>query len=524
MAFTNRELDPKEDVSLGFGNEGDLTQQLAANAPQPQQDSGLGITSGNDAANDPLRAAVDAQSGMGIAPPDATQVPPAGNTFADAIGWPKTPEGDRKTIREIAGFDPTLQKQQERHFKKQAQLEDLKGTITALEHGITMRQGMAPEDQAKFDALYGDKLEKVSPGMKATYDALSKRPDMLTQFQSYAPYLSEPMQIMLKSQPREFLKFAGTAEGMKALDEAKGRFDLRIASKKVQSTIAGLQHFVPPEMWKQINADGVVTATDIMQAQQYLPKALQLSDAQMESAQRNDKVFWQGLGVLHGEAEQAILKGRAKGAAPQHVDVDGKRYAFDPQGSEGTRLGTDKRYKLLGSAKDANTPNPQAKMDRETELKLADDYARDSKGYNDVKVKFQAAKSYVASLEREEKPAKPTSANDKALVSTYLKLLDPQDRIARGDIQDIGKLTGVPQSVVQGVQNLFKGKELDKTTRREIMDTIRLEFSYINRAQANTETSYSDRAKRYKLDHRNVVIPHSLALDPADYGGKPVAK
>jgi len=506
-----------EDSSLGFGSEPDpqIAAQLAAQQYE-QQSAGMNL-SGNDAASDPLRVAVDQQEGLGLAPNASATAPapsaapqqePSGNSFGRGL------HDYAALMRGGPSYD---QVQEERAAKrKQSNIDEMKAIYGALEHGVGMRQGLTGEDAAKFDETFGGQMDKLLPGMKDTYLALAKRPDMLTKFQSYAEYLPEPMQIMMKSQPKEFLKFAGTAAGMEALSGAKERFDLRIASKKLQTSMLVLHEVLPPEMWQRIKASGKPTATDMMQAQEYLPKALQLSDAQRESVQRNDKIVWNGLGVRHGAAEDA------KNAAPQHLVVDGKQYAFDPQSTEGERLGTDQRYKLLGGARDPNTPNPQAKLDRETELKLADDYRQDTKGFKEVKAKFTSAKQYVAATVTD--PAKITPAGDRALIFAYAKVLDPGDKVAVKDIQDIDKLSGVPSRLVQAVKNFASGKDLPNEVRQEIMTVMRREFNTLNRAQHQIEGEYKGRTERYKLDHRNVVIPHGVPLDPEDFGATPVKK
>jgi hypothetical protein len=195
--------------------------------------------------------------------------------------------------------------------KKAAALEEIKGLTTALEHGISMIQGIDGPERDTFVDSYAKRLDGIQPGMGETYKALSKRPDMLTQFNSYAQYLPEPMQVMMKQQPKEFLKFAGTVEGQKVLSDAMDRKEMRVAIKKVQTTQIGLQKFVPADKLDAIMKDGVVTATDIMSIQPYLPKELQLTENENAAIQRNDKVFWQGLGVLHGSAEQDVIKNRA---------------------------------------------------------------------------------------------------------------------------------------------------------------------------------------------------------------------
>lgn len=253
-------------------------------------------------------------------------------------------------------------------YEKQrlAKVKEVQEVVTALEHGIDMRRGLEGDAAKNFDEMYGGQLDKLMPGMKQTFMALAQKPTLLKQFEQYANYMPEPMQVMMKNDPKGFLKFAGTVDGQKMLESAKDRLDMRVATKKVQTTMLGLDQFVPKHIMDDIKADGVMTASDVMKVQPYLPKEMQLSEAEMQAVQKNDKIFWNGLGVMHGPAEQEALKRRAdRGtSAPQHMTIDGKVYQFDPdQKVSAERLGRDKRYALMGSAQGTEQPLTEDAVD-----------------------------------------------------------------------------------------------------------------------------------------------------------------
>lgn len=488
----------EDDKALGFGNEGDLTTQPS---------SGIGVASPQAEGPDPLRMAVDgmnAQPGIGVAPPTA----PAAEdpSMMQQIG--------RALYNYSAGTEgrPSFQQVQEERAQKNKRvaLEELKGTVTALEHGVTMRQGMSGDDAVAFDEAYGNKLEAIQPGMKQTFLALTKKPDLLTQFKDYAQYLPEPTQMQMKSDPKGFLHFAGTAEGTKVLMDAKDRFDMRGASKKVQTAMMGYQQLVPKEVAEGIAKDGQITASEVLSMQQYLPKAAQLTETEIGAIQRNDKVFWQGLGVIHGQAEQDVLKRRAeagdKTKQPPTQKIDGKVYQFDPQNKlTSPRLATDSRYALLGSGTDAEDKGKIF----EREFKLSDDYRQDTKKFAERRPLFDSATDYMANRKDEK-----TSAGDAALMFAYAKMRDPNDRLAVSETRDLVKLGNIFERFGASVSGVLeKGETLPDRVATEMYKEIRRNFTEQNRQQAKVEADFTKKTKDYGGEPSRVVRPYALPED-----------
>lgn len=471
--------------------------------------SGIGIAPSGP---DPLRAAVDGiDSGSA-----GVSLPTKRSSLRDEVRTEFQSLGPLQKFGAALGEfgagvtgrpSPLRARIDEKRKEKLLQMEELKGTVTALEHGISMRQGMSGDDAAAFDEAYGNKLEDIQPGMKQTFLALTKKPDLLTQFQAYAPYLPEPVQAMMKGQPKEFLKFAGTAEGMKVMMDAKDRFDMRTATKKVQTAMMGMQQFVPPEELKKIMADGVITASDVIAIQKYVPDAAKLSDIELGAIQRNDKVFWQGLGVLHGQSEQDVLKRRAdtgdKGKQPPTVHVDGKVYQFDPeQKLSSPRLGTDSRYALLGSGKDAED---QGKV-FEREFKLSDDYRQDTKKFAERRPLFDSTTDYMANRATEK-----TSAGDAALAFAYAKMRDPNDRLAVSETRDLVKLGNIFERLGVNISGVLdKGETLPDRVAEQMYKEIRRNFTEQNSQQLKTEAAFAKKTKDYGGNPERVVRSYAI--------------
>lgn len=436
-------------------------------------------------------------SGIGVAPTDPQQ--PAS----------KEPEGILGKIGKYmtGGYSPHIQMKRQAAARqdKLAQMEELKGTVSALEHGVSMVQGMEGDERAKFVDAYAGRLDKIDAGLGETYRKLADRPDLLSKYKEYVPDLPEHLQVMAKNDPKGFLKFAGTAEGVKALGDGLDRRELRTATKKVQTVMMGYQQLVPPEVAKSIASDGVITASEILSMQQYLPDSVKLTDSQMQAVQRNDKTFWNGLGVLHGDKEQEVLAARAKKedkAAPPASRIDKRtvngKVMEQRQTWDGTKW-VDEGEAVPHHKPDSPTDIPRHVVD--VELRVGDDYARDSKKFSERRPLFDSATDYMANRAKNK-----TSAGDSALAFAFAKMRDPNDRLAVSETRDLKKLGNLPERMVAAVTALVdKGEILPDRVAKEMYDEIRRAFTEQNRQQARLEKDTEEKVKSYGGEPSRVV-------------------
>lgn len=149
------------------------------------------------------------------------------------------------------------------------------------------------------------------------------------------------------------------------------------------------------------------------------------------------------------------------------------------------------------------------------ENQLADDYQRQVRDFQRSKPHFEAATNYVIGK-------KFNSAGDRGLLHQYLKMLDPDDRIARGDLQDIVKLGGFPERFKQYVSSVLAGAELPERVRQEMFSEMRRRFLTTNEQQIEIENEYEERARRYMLNPSNVVKRFSVRKEGSGGGGPKV--
>lgn len=217
-------------------------------------------------------------------------------------------------------------------------------------------------------------------------------------------------------------------------------------------------------------------------------------------------------------AAQNILD-TTTGLTPKDVQTEYTRLA---QSHENSQLRQDLADQNAGLRRDLAAGAQQGRQDNRDNLQAQRTFSQEqdlSKQYNALTKNFrvvvpqvQAAAQYVAG-------GKFDSSGDRALAFQFAKTLDPSDRVGVNDVKDIAKLGNVPERIVQAVQSLAEGKMLPDRVRLEMMGIIRSRFETMNEQQTDIEGEYEERAKRYMLNPRNVVIRYSQRRE-SDAGGQ----
>lgn len=308
--------DPALTAGMGFGDEGQLQQQPGPQAPSP----GIGVAANDSGSQDPLRAAVDAQPGIGVAPQE--QAPAAAPAQDAGFSWPRTEGGDRKTIREMIGIGPSHETTMKRQQERQTQLTTLKESLTALEQGSATAVGMASgESKDKFVDAYAGKLDAIQPGLGDTFKAVASKPGFMEQMAKYANK-SPTIRRALEVDPT-----GKTAFALMKSPEAQGTIQKEIDAnvmptilKKGQTFLMGWQQIVPKEMVDRFNKDGRLSASELIQANEWikenkpdLAKTLALNDEELGTVHRNSEAFYHTLGIVSPKDEGEVLKAQAKG-------------------------------------------------------------------------------------------------------------------------------------------------------------------------------------------------------------------
>ena len=295
-----------EDPSLGFGNEGDLTAQ-------PGPGVGLADTGGPD----PLRAAVDTASQPQVSVPNIAPRPSSKDVFADMNGLQKFGLTLQEASAGMLGRpSPIDAYQKQRREDAALKVKELKEHVDALESGNKIARTLQGDAKKNFVADYSKQLNEMRPGLGDTFNHVAEQPDLLTQFDSYAQYLPESMKALLKANPDAFWKVAGSAEGLKMMEDAKRQKDVSVASKKATATASLLQQLPVPEELQKAFTDNPSAAT-FKKVQDALPEGhpAKLSEAQWSAINKDEHsqtLFYNSLNMASPREEADVRKKAAE--------------------------------------------------------------------------------------------------------------------------------------------------------------------------------------------------------------------
>lgn len=307
-----------EDKLLGGGNEGDLTAQ-----PGP----GIGVSTGaNDSGSvypDPaLISEPPGTPGIGMAPAQQTTAP----------RQISTPDRLLHDFAALVHGRPTYDQIEEDRAlrRKQIQLEDLKGSITALEHGATMAAGLAEgEEKTKFLDAYAGRLDAISPGLGDTFKAVASKPGFADQMKKYADK-SPTIRRSIELDPtgKAAFNLLKSPDAQNTIQKEMDASVMPLILKKGQTFTMGWQQIVPKEMVDQFNKDGRLSASELIRANEWIKenkpefKALVLSDEELGTIHRNSDAFYHSLGIISPKDEGEILKAKAKGEDKNPISRD----------------------------------------------------------------------------------------------------------------------------------------------------------------------------------------------------------
>jgi hypothetical protein len=421
--------------------------------------------------------------------------------------------------------DPALQMIEQKRRDRLLKVQEFRASVGAMEDGFKMSEKLTGDAKTKFIQQYAKHLNDTSPGFGDAFTSLSSKPDAAAIVRKYAEK-SPTLQAAIEMDPsgRSAMKFVSSPEGLKTVLKETETAALPPIQRKVRTMMQNWQQLVPKEMADRFNKDGVITESEMMEANEYVRnhpneryRKIALDDTELQVSSRNRAAVFGVAGILTGDKEQEVLASRAKDAgkdkapATRTIQKGGINVQQEYRDGKWVEVGRGPKFKQG----DGGTGRTIA--DRNTELKLADDYARDTKDFKDVRAQFESTTDYMAKVT--ENPKSSTSAGDRSLMFAYAKMNDPKDKVAVKDLQDIAKLAGVPERIIQAAKSLAAGTELSPRVRNEMYQEIKRRFRDLNKMQSDSERDYSDRATRYQLDTRNVVRKLSVDL-PDDAAGK----
>ena len=447
--------------------------------------------------------------GIGIGEPDFQSLP----------GVEKAGYALREFGAGLLGKDSPMEKEiVAKRQDKLRKMQEFKFTSDMLDDSVKRLKGLSGETRTQYVEAEAKRMDEIKPGTGATLRALSKRPDVLTSLGSYKDVPEFQLAFSVGGE-EAVQKLVSSPEFMNTLEKRVDVQKLPTVTKRVQALMANYQQIVPPEMAKEIAKDGVITASEIMQINEAVKasgdkfSALALDEAGLAVLGRNQDAVYGPLGVLTGKQEQEVLKERAKKAGEPAKPPSTRKVKRDtPQGTievaqsfvDGKWVDEEKgaafRPRDAGEGGAAGGKVPKAIID--IELKLADDYSRDTKKFSERRPVFESATDYISS----RTPKTKTSAGDAALMYAYAKMRDSNDRIAVSETKDLKKLGNIFERFGVSVEAILdKGETLPDRVAKQMYNEILRNFTQLNEAQSKVEQMYSKRAKDYVGTDERVV-------------------
>jgi hypothetical protein len=383
---------------------------------------------------------------------------------------------------------------------KMQEVEELRGFVADLDNLTKLSEGLEEGSRGQLIDKIAEKWEAVQPGYGAAVKAVGHRPSLLANFQQIMPHLPTPVQELAKRDPRAFLKYAGSAEGIKALNQAADQPVLRTAGRKRDTLVMGWQKLVSPEKAKALMEDGVLTDAELMEVQQEIPEALRWTPEEQEAIKRTP-LFWEGTGVLHGAKAQEVLAERAK-RKPEGAESDIGKLKADLKAGRITQKEYDAKVAKLTHIPAGKDGEPNEADIVAREFKIGDDYARDTKKFAERRPLFDSVTDYMAKRGKDGK----TSAGDASLMFAYAKMRDPNDRLAVAETRDLVKLGNIFERFGVSVTGILdKGETLPDRVAKDMYAEIRRTFTELNRQQGRVEEEYIKKTKDYKGNPDRVV-------------------
>jgi hypothetical protein len=138
----------------------------------------------------------------------------------------------------------------------------------------------------------------------------------------------------------------------------------------------------------------------------------------------------------------------------------------------------------------------QTQQQRSAEFQLQGEYNKLAQPYREVR---------DAMGRIEAAGTTPTAAGDAALLTAYMKMLDPSTGVRNEEIRNAENVGGLPQRALGWLEWLKGGAPLQESVRKDFLDRAKKLYAQYQNDYEQTATQYREQATRQGLDPRNVV-------------------
>lgn len=229
--------------------------------------------------------------------------------------------------------------------------------------------------------------------------------------------------------------------------------------------------------------------------------------AKMQIPERFDPA-WQQKTVMTGD--QLLERIMPKPPAGHSVKPDGTLSEIDPNYLEGR-----KKIAQAGRPQVSTTILPPQKT-FENEDKLRADYTANP-------LVKSAAELQTAFGMIEAAYKRPSAANDLAMATKYMKILDPTSVVRESEFALAVNATGLMDKVLNYAAAVTEGKKLNPAQRKDFYESAKAINDAFQKQREEVDRQYSEMATGYGLNPKNVIPSLRKPKKPKDTPAEPLA-
>ena len=254
-----------------------------------------------------------------------------------------------------------------------------------------------------------------------------------------------------------------------------------------------------PEELKKVNEDGIITPDEAVLINQRAAahdqyKVAALSEEQLTLANKHQDATYALSGFATSKTAQEIMKKKAERPP--------KEQWTEPYQLGGAfvrrNLDTGKVEQVVSRPPVTNINIKENDKKFEKEDKLRNDYTANPK------VKAAAEMDFAFKI-IESAFKNPSPANDLAMATKYMKILDPTSVVRESEFGMAVSATGLFDKIQNYATAVLEGEKLNPAQRKDFYDSAKAINDTFQQGRGDVDKEYSDMAVGYGLDPKNVI-------------------
>jgi len=201
------------------------------------------------------------------------------------------------------------------------------------------------------------------------------------------------------------------------------------------------------------------------------------------------------------------------------IDVGGKKFLYNPENTpEAAQRKSDREFKTTIAKMNADARKAQQEASNQNKtFQRTSEFRKEYTGLPTSKASQEVSSSY-SKIEKAAK--KPSAAGDIALLTGYMKLIDPGSTVREGEFATAQNAGGVPDQIRALYEKVRNGQRLSENQRLDFLTQARTLAASQRDTQQHLADQYMATAKKLQLNPEEVIMDYfqGLNLDPEVQG------